>query len=130
MIISETQKRQYEKEGYTIVPGFLSAEELETVRNACNKSISSVENEMRSKGVDRDRINVLGKKYFILNPRKQQPELGNIVFGEKTAEVCKAILGDKAYLHNEQFVVKMTDPATSFAWHQDSGYSVYQGGAA
>jgi Protein involved in biosynthesis of mitomycin antibiotics/polyketide fumonisin len=130
MEISESQKALYAKEGYMIVPGYLNNAELEAVRAACDQSTREIEEDMRSRGVDRDRINVLDKKYFVLNPRKKQPALNEIVFGEKAAAVCKATIGDTAYLHNEQFVVKMMDTETSFAWHQDSGYSVYQGGAA
>ena len=130
MKITNAQKEHYRQEGFMIVPDFLNAAELEAVRKACDQSIHDLESEMRAKGVTRDRINVLGKKYFVLNPRKQQTVLSDIVFSEKAAEVCGATIGDKAYLHNEQFVVKMTDTDTSFAWHQDSGYSVYQGGAA
>jgi ectoine hydroxylase-related dioxygenase (phytanoyl-CoA dioxygenase family) len=130
MHISDLQKEQYRTEGFMIMPGYLTNDELESVRNACDWSIEEVEQDMRSKGITKDRINVLGKKYFILNPRKKREELNDIVFGEKAATVCKAVIGDTAYLHNEQFVIKMTDTATSFAWHQDSGYSVFQGGAA
>jgi ectoine hydroxylase-related dioxygenase (phytanoyl-CoA dioxygenase family) len=130
MEITEIQKKNYAEEGYMIVPNFLNPGELEILRSACDSTIASVENEMRSKGVVKDRINVLGKKYFILNPRKEHPDMSKIVFGKNSSIVCKATIGDTAYLHNEQFVVKMMDTETSFAWHQDSGYSVYQGGAA
>ena len=130
MKITEAHKEHYRKEVFMIVPGYLSAAQLETVRNACDQSIHDLETDMRAKGVTRDRINVLGKKYFVLNPRKDQAVLNDIVFSGNAANVCRATIGDTAYLHNEQFVVKMTDTETSFAWHQDSGYSVYQGGAA
>ncbi len=113
-----------------IVPDFLDASELAMVRNACDERIKAIEQEMQSRGVTRDRINILGKKYFINNARIHNPALKSLIFSEKAAEVCRATIGTEAFLHNEQFVVKMTDTDTSFAWHQDSGYSVYQGGAA
>ena len=129
MLISEQQRNQYEREGYMIVPGFLDQEELAMVRAVCDAGITEIEEEMRSKGVTRDRINVLNRKYFIGNPRKRHRVLESLVFNRKCLEVCRATIGDEVFLHNEQFVVKMTDTATSFAWHQDSGYSVYNGGA-
>jgi len=128
--ISENQKHQFREEGFMIVPDFLEPTELETIRKICNLSIKKMENDMNSRGIKEDGINVLGRKYFINNTRKEFPELPRIIFSEKTAEVCKATIGDTAYLHNEQFVVKMNDDNTSFAWHQDSGYSVYNGGAS
>lgn len=130
MKITKQQKENFLKEGFLIVPDFLTSDELDKVRDICDKSIQKVEEEMREKNIKEDRINVLGKKYFIKDVRKKYPEMKEIIFSEKTAEVCKATIGETAYLHNEQFVVKMTDKSSSFAWHQDSGYSVYQGGAA
>ena len=130
MRLTEQQKNQYREEGFTIIPDFLDSKELDTVRLACDKSIDAIENDMHERRIREDRINVLGKKYFINNARRSFPELERIIFSEKTAEVCRGTIGETAYLHNEQFVVKMMDTATSFAWHQDSGYSVYQGGAA
>lgn len=130
MKISEKQRQQYLDQGFMIVPDFLTPEELETVRTVCDTRIADIEADMKSRGVTEDRINVLGKKYFIINSRKEHPELKRIIFSEKTAEVCTATIGTTAWLHNEQFVVKMMDTQTSFAWHQDSGYSVYNGGAA
>ncbi len=129
MELTDKQRKQYQEEGFTIVPDFLSSKELGVIRLACDQSIEAIESDMRKRGVKEDRINVLGKKYFINNARKTYPELKGIIFSEKVAAVCRATIGQFAYLHNEQFVVKMTDTATSFAWHQDSGYSVYQGGA-
>ena len=38
------------------------------------------------------------------------------------AAICRAVLGDEAYLFWEQYVIKAADPDTTFAWHQDSGY--------
>ena len=41
------------------------------------------------------------------------------------AEICKATLGDTAYLFWEQYVVKEPETGGSFSWHQDSGYLSY-----
>lgn len=129
MKITEKQKNHFEQEGFMIVPDFLTQEELEKIQAICNASIQEKEEELRSKGVSKDGINVFDKKYFINHARKNHFELKSLIFSEKCAEVCKATIGENAYLHNEQFVVKMTDKATTFAWHQDSGYSVFNGGA-
>lgn len=129
MNITNQQREQFNSEGYMIVPEFLDANELEMIRDICDTGIKEIEEKMRSKGVTKDKINVLGKKYFINQPHKKHPILKSVIFSQKCAEVCRATIGEIAYLHNEQFVVKLTDRATSFAWHQDSGYSVFNGGA-
>ena len=38
------------------------------------------------------------------------------------AAICRATLGDEAYLFVEQYVVKAAEVGMKFAWHQDSGY--------
>lgn len=39
--------------------------------------------------------------------------------------VSVATIGDVSFIHNEQFVIRMSDLATRFAWHQDGEYSVF-----
>lgn len=101
MIISEHQKEQYRKEGCMVIPGFLDESELASVRDICDRSVEAIELDLRSRGLTADRINILGKKYFISNSRKTFPALNNIIFSEKAKAVCKAAIGPAAYLHNE-----------------------------
>lgn len=51
MKISEEQRQQYLDEGFMIVPGFLSPEELDTVRTVCDTRIADIEADMKSCGV-------------------------------------------------------------------------------
>lgn len=130
MEITREQRDRFHEEGLLIIPDYLEGTALETVRAVCDASVNAIERDMRERGVTEDRINVLGKKYFVLSARKNYPELMPVIFSERAASVCRATIGNTAYLHNEQFVVKKSDSDTAFAWHQDSGYSVYSGGAA
>ena len=41
------------------------------------------------------------------------------------ADICRATLGDNAYLFWEQYVVKGASEGMKFSWHQDSGYVAY-----
>ena len=38
------------------------------------------------------------------------------------AEICRATLGDTAFLFYDQYVVKAAEQGMAFSWHQDSGY--------
>ena len=129
MVFNETQRHSFTKQGFIIVQEFLDKTELKAVRTACDHEVGCIAEDMRSKGILEQGINVLDRKYFINNARIQHPKLADIIFSDKTEALCRATIGDTAYLHNEQFVVKMMDKMTSFAWHQDSGYSIYNGGA-
>ena len=77
---------------------------------------------MDEAGVDRIGINARGKRYFSNFIYQDRPELRKFLFGDTMAEICRAVLGDEAYMFWEQYVIKAGDPDTSFAWHQDSGY--------
>ena len=77
---------------------------------------------MDDAGVDRIGINARGKRYFSNMIYQDRPELRQFLFSDTMAQICRATLGDEAYLFWEQYVIKAGDPDTSFAWHQDSGY--------
>ena len=38
------------------------------------------------------------------------------------AEVCKATIGETAFLFYDQYVVKAAEQGITFSWHQDGGY--------
>lgn len=48
--------------------------------------------------------------------------MGQFIFSELMAEICRATLGPEAYLFWNQYVVKCADKGMKFSWHQDSGY--------
>lgn len=125
----EEQARFFE-EGYMILPNALSASELALLRDGCTAAIENQEARMRAAGKTEDGINLLGRRYFISGFREKHPALDQVIFGRLAEAACRATIGKTAYLHNEQFVVKLRDRESNFAWHQDSGYSVFRGGAA
>ena len=45
-----------------------------------------------------------------------------MVFSELMAEICRATIGDTAFLFYDQYVVKAAEKGIPFSWHQDSGY--------
>jgi ectoine hydroxylase-related dioxygenase (phytanoyl-CoA dioxygenase family) len=72
--------------------------------------------------------------YFILENVIPDPllellrgECGTFInqMDERMADVCRATLGDTAYLFWEQYVVKGAEAGMKFSWHQDSGYVGY-----
>ena len=77
---------------------------------------------MDAKKVDRLGLCARGKRYFLAYAYQKKPELGRFVFSELMAEVCRASIGEEAYLVWDQYVVKGVDKDSSFSWHQDSGY--------
>ena len=121
-IVTEQQKQQFQDEGYFILESCVPEEHLALLRENCQSFIDAADADMREKGVERLGLNALGRRYFVPRCYQQRPELGRFVFSELMAEVCRATIGEEAYLFWDQYVVKGTDKDSSFSWHQDSGF--------
>ncbi len=121
-MVTAEHLRQYEEEGYFVLPSVLTAEELELLRGGAAHSIAKVDAEMDARGTDRWNINARGKRYFSTKVAEDLPALKDFLFGDLMADICRSVLGEKAYLFFEQYVIKCADRDTTFAWHQDSGY--------
>jgi ectoine hydroxylase-related dioxygenase (phytanoyl-CoA dioxygenase family) len=121
-IVTEQQKQQFKEEGNFILENCVPEEHLELLRSNCEGFVRDLDEQMDAKGVERIGISAKGKRYFANDCYKKKPEMGRFIFSELMAQICRATLGDEAYLFNDQYVVKATDLDSSFSWHQDSGY--------
>jgi len=123
IIITEEQKKQYRDEGFFILRDVVPQEWIETIRKECEECIREQEAEMDRQGTDVLNLSRRNSRYFVFLAYKNRPQLGKFIFSDLMAEICKATIGDTAYLFWEQFVVKGTDKkGAAFGWHQDSGY--------
>jgi ectoine hydroxylase-related dioxygenase (phytanoyl-CoA dioxygenase family) len=121
-LVTPEMRAQYEQEGYFVLERVLTDEQLELLRSGAQYSIDKLDAAMDDAGVDRIGINARGKRYFSNMIYKDRPELRQFLFSDTMAQICRATLGENAYLFWEQYVIKAGDPDTAFAWHQDSGY--------
>jgi ectoine hydroxylase-related dioxygenase (phytanoyl-CoA dioxygenase family) len=78
--------------------------------------------EMDRMGTDHIHISHRGRRYHIAKQYENAPRLSRYVFSDLMAEICKATIGDTAFLFYDQYVVKAADHGIKFSWHQDSGY--------
>ena len=104
--ISKAQKDQYLEEGFFVIPPIVGEDYLELLRTECDYLI-----EIQNREMDRLRVDNLGlsrrnSRYFVFLAYKERPRLGNFIFSQLTAEICRATIGDTAYLFWEQFVAK------------------------
>ena len=121
-LVTREMLAQYRDEGYFVLDSVLTDEQLELLRGGAQYSIDKLDAAMDDAGTDRIGINARGKRYFSNMIYQDRPELRQFLFSDMMAEICRATLGDEAYLFWEQYVIKAGDPDTAFAWHQDSGY--------
>jgi len=121
-LVSDQQKQQFKDDGYLILERCVPEEHLQMLRDNCQDFIAKLDADMDAKGVDRLGISAKGKRYFAAYCYKNKPDMGRFIFSDLMAEICRATIGDEAYLFWDQYVVKGPDKDSSFAWHQDSGY--------
>src|SRR3954454_21556329 len=91
-LVTRAMLDQYRDEGYFVLEGVLSPDELELVRSGAQYSMDRIENLMRERGVDRLGINARGKRYFSEMIYRERPELREFVFGDTMAAICRAVL--------------------------------------
>jgi len=121
-LISDEHRRQFIDEGYFILERGIPDEHLRILRHACDHLIDLMHQEMDQLGTDHIHISHRGKRYHIAKRYDQVPRLSEYVFSDLMAEVCRATIGETAYLFYDQYVVKSAEQGIKFSWHQDGGY--------
>ena len=121
-IISETQKQQYVEDGYFILERVIPSDHLQILRDSCDLLIDIMHREMDRLGTDHIHISHRDKRYHIAKQYEQAPGLSDYVFSELMADVCRATIGDDAFLFYDQYVAKAAEQGIKFSWHQDGGY--------
>lgn len=121
-IVTEAHRQQYQEEGYFIIERAICEEHLQILRDSCDRLIELMHEEMDRLGTDHIHISHRGKRYHIAKKYDQAPRLSEYVFSDLMAEVCRATIGETAYLFYDQYVAKAAEQGIKFSWHQDSGY--------
>ncbi len=121
-IITNAHREQFQSEGYFILENVICEEHLQILRESCDRLIDLMHDEMDRLGTDHIHISHRGKRYHIAKKYDQVPRLSEFVFSDLMADICRATIGDTAFLFYDQYVVKSAEQGISFSWHQDSGY--------
>jgi ectoine hydroxylase-related dioxygenase (phytanoyl-CoA dioxygenase family) len=122
VLINDAHRQQYRSEGYFILENAISDDHLQILRNSCDHLIDVMHREMDRRGTDHIHISHRNKRYHIAKQYEQAPRLSEYVFSDLMAEVCRATIGETAYLFYDQYVAKAAEQGIKFSWHQDSGY--------
>jgi ectoine hydroxylase-related dioxygenase (phytanoyl-CoA dioxygenase family) len=120
--ITDQQRRDYIEKGYFLLERIIPESHLEILRQTAADYIAAIHAEMDARGTDVIDINHRNRRYFVSNKWKTSPRMGEFIFSNYMADICRATLGSEAYLFNEQYVIKAAERGMKFAWHQDSGY--------
>ena len=121
-LITDEHREQYRDEGYFILENAIPTEHLTILRDACDHLIGAMHEEMDRQGTDHIHISHRGRRYHIAKQFERVPHLKEYIFSPLMADICRATIGDTAYLFYDQYVVKCAEQGIRFSWHQDSGY--------
>lgn len=122
VLVPESLQRQYREEGYFLLEGVVPPQHVELLRSQCQAFMEDADRRMDQMGTDVTGITHRNKRYFLHDCYRRRPILGEFIFSELMADICRATLGPSAYLFVNQYVVKCADKGMKFSWHQDSGY--------
>ena len=115
-------REQYRTEGYFVLKSVIPDEHLELLRGTAASAVQTMDAQMDREGTDTLGINHRGKRYFVGQTWRDHPALGMFLFSDLLADICRATVGDDAYFHSDQYVIKCEKTGMSFAWHQDGAY--------
>ena len=121
-IVPDEQTRQFHQEGCMVLPGVITSDMLQMLREECAYFMGYKDAQMDARDMDVDGINHKRNRYFISNLYHLSGRLHQFIYSDVMAQITQAALGDDVFLFNEQWVVKGPEKGMKFAWHQDSGY--------
>jgi ectoine hydroxylase-related dioxygenase (phytanoyl-CoA dioxygenase family) len=109
----------FRRNGYCIVNDALGAGERAALAAACDTLLQEKPDDGGGRFHD---IGRGAARRFLRQRHADFPAVATFVRGATMRSLATAVLGDRAFLFNEQFVVKGPRTGASFAWHQDGAY--------
>ncbi|MDR3708983.1 MAG: phytanoyl-CoA dioxygenase family protein [Capsulimonadaceae bacterium] len=123
--VSAVQAEQYRTQGYFLLEAVIPDRHIALLRDECASAIARIHEHMDHAGTDTLGITHRNSRYFISNLSNEGTRVRDFLFSPLMADICRATLGNTAYLFFEQYVVKAAERGMKFSWHQDSGYVPY-----
>ncbi len=117
-------RQRYLDVGYVILPELLDSDEVLHLRTTCDHLL--IEPPDDDKGGKAHDIGRGEDRRFLRHRHADLPHLAEFVLGESMKNFVTPFLGGPPFPFNEQFIVKGPKTGASFAWHQDSGYVMFE----
>ncbi len=121
-LVSAEQKALFADEGYMILESVIPDDLLRMLREECSYFVGYMDAQMDAGLLAEGALSSRGSRYFVNDMYRYSAQLWRFIYSDLMAEVCRATIGDEAYLFHEQWVVKGPEQGMKFSWHQDSGY--------
>jgi ectoine hydroxylase-related dioxygenase (phytanoyl-CoA dioxygenase family) len=125
ILISEKEKKQFLEKGYLTFENVIPTQSLEMLRKECDRLTAETDAQLERDGIDIQPIGIglaQRKRNYFFSAYKKSEKLKSFIFSDLTEEICRAFLGETAFLYYETFIVKYPKVGLPFSWHQDSAY--------
>jgi phytanoyl-CoA hydroxylase len=119
--ISSEQARQFNEQGWFLLPGRFTRAEIDAVEAAIDPLEAKREEEVRRLG-GVVRISRADEITFTANIVRHSPVLAAFSRHEVFVGLCHDLIGPAVRLYHDQAVYKKPGNAMRFPWHQDNGY--------
>jgi len=114
--ITEQHLKDWERDGYILVPQLLSLREIEAIREALNNDSGVMKNSFAvADGQGRN------SRLSLWN-QPGDDITGMLARSEKVASSVEKLLGGEVYHYHSKLMMKEAKTGGSFVWHQDYGY--------
>lgn len=122
-VLSASQAEQFDRDGFVVVPGVLTPEEVAEVVAEIDEVEASVEAFLR--GVDGERLSIAEAGAITFAPHLvvRSPRLRAFATSPWLLGVCRDLIGPDVDLYWDQAVYKKPEKPRRFPWHQDNGYA-------
>lgn len=119
--------RTFAREGYLVIERALEPSLLEALRRDADTAMAE-ERASLLRGEERYvPVSQVDDRYVISGFVRRSEAMRQFVFGELAASICRAALGDDAFLYSDTFVCMAPHNQHGWIWHQDSSYLDYVG---
>jgi ectoine hydroxylase-related dioxygenase (phytanoyl-CoA dioxygenase family) len=123
-VLTAEHLHRFHDDGFFVLERVLPDDDLETLRAECRRFIDERDREMDALGVDTLDLDHRGSRYFV-HAHGKSPAIDRFLVSGLMSELARDVLGEPAYLFNEQYVVKAAERGMKFGWHQDGGFIPY-----
>jgi len=119
-MLTQDQLARYAADGYVVVPGLLSADEVAAFRTTARRDLDRA-------AADGDDVMRKGDADGKVTLLKLWNEAGDDVYGrvardQRLVDLARSVLGDDTYIYSHKMTMKEPRVGGAWEWHQDYGY--------
>lgn len=117
----------FAREGYLVLEGVLEPTLLAGLQRDADTAMAEERGRLL-RGEDRFvPVSQVDDRYVITGFVRRSEWVRQLVFGELAGAICRAAIGEDAYLYSDTFVCMAPHNEHGWIWHQDSSYLDYVG---